>query len=359
MNVLVVSNAPFQPSGYGVVTRNMVPWMQNNSPHDFDVFAMSGVVSCQPIHWRDDIRVYGKTDSGQDHGWDDINRLYSMKDYDLILSFMDGWIYGGPMQGADVPPWIPYMPIDHTPLPLKWRKVLENSVKAVPYTDFGREQVEEAGHGDKAVDPIYHGVDLDTYQPNPDITSEAVEFSEDTFTVGIVKANKGTVQDNELEPGDVGLYIHAFPNSNGGYQLSNYTAELGLSSYVKWPNLPKFRHGEYTDQHMAQIYNAVDVLLNTVAGEGFGLPMLEAMACKTPVIGTDFSSIPELIGEDEERGWLVDVQGWQVTPNKNAQRANPSVHGIKEALDKAYHNDEEREEKGEHAYQWAQQHPWS
>jgi len=37
--------------------------------------------------------------------------------------------------------------------------------------------------------------------------------------------------------------------------------------------------------------------------EGFGLPPLEAMACGTPVVGSDAASIPEVVGD---AGVLVD-----------------------------------------------------
>ena len=37
--------------------------------------------------------------------------------------------------------------------------------------------------------------------------------------------------------------------------------------------------------------------------EGFGLPILEAMACGTPVVASNTSSLPEVVGE---AGLLVD-----------------------------------------------------
>jgi glycosyltransferase involved in cell wall biosynthesis len=39
--------------------------------------------------------------------------------------------------------------------------------------------------------------------------------------------------------------------------------------------------------------------------EGFGLPPLEAMACRVPVIASNVSSIPEVVGDS---GMLLDPQ---------------------------------------------------
>ena len=54
------------------------------------------------------------------------------------------------------------------------------------------------------------------------------------------------------------------------------------------------------------IYAACDAWLFGSRSEGFGLPILEAMACGTPVIGTPAGAAPELIGEGG--GILVDEQ---------------------------------------------------
>jgi glycosyltransferase involved in cell wall biosynthesis len=46
---------------------------------------------------------------------------------------------------------------------------------------------------------------------------------------------------------------------------------------------------------LKDIYSQCDVWLFTSRSEGFGLPILEAMACRTPVIGTQCGAAPELI----------------------------------------------------------------
>lgn len=50
-------------------------------------------------------------------------------------------------------------------------------------------------------------------------------------------------------------------------------------------------------QTLLEIYNAADLLLAPSLYEGFGLTILEAMACGTPVISSDVSSLPEVAGD--------------------------------------------------------------
>jgi glycosyltransferase involved in cell wall biosynthesis len=79
--------------------------------------------------------------------------------------------------------------------------------------------------------------------------------------------------------------------------------DLGLSSQV--------HHFEgLTDGDLARLYRAAGVFVLPSYYEGFGLPPLEAMHCGCPVIVSNRSSLPEVVGT---AGLLIDaddVDGW-------------------------------------------------
>jgi glycosyltransferase involved in cell wall biosynthesis len=54
--------------------------------------------------------------------------------------------------------------------------------------------------------------------------------------------------------------------------------------------------GHVTNEDLVALYTAAEVFVFTSAYEGFGLPPLEAMACGTPAIVFDNSSLPEVSG---------------------------------------------------------------
>jgi len=64
------------------------------------------------------------------------------------------------------------------------------------------------------------------------------------------------------------------------------------------------RHVGYVPaEDLSGWYNAAELFVYPSLYEGFGLPPLEAMACGTPVIASNSSSLPEVVGE---AGILVD-----------------------------------------------------
>jgi len=72
-------------------------------------------------------------------------------------------------------------------------------------------------------------------------------------------------------------------------EIIDATDRLGMSGEIIFT-------GYLTEQVLVDFYNAADVFVYPSLYEGFGIPPLEAMACGTPVIASNTSSIPEVVG---------------------------------------------------------------
>ena len=55
--------------------------------------------------------------------------------------------------------------------------------------------------------------------------------------------------------------------------------------------------GYVDDQHLPALYSGAIALIFPSVYEGFGLPALEAMACGTPVLASNATSLPEVVGD--------------------------------------------------------------
>jgi glycosyltransferase involved in cell wall biosynthesis len=62
--------------------------------------------------------------------------------------------------------------------------------------------------------------------------------------------------------------------------------------------------GRVTDDELVALYRGADCFLFPSRYEGFGFPPLEAMACGAPVVCSDATSLPEVVGD---AGLLVDA----------------------------------------------------
>jgi glycosyltransferase involved in cell wall biosynthesis len=58
-----------------------------------------------------------------------------------------------------------------------------------------------------------------------------------------------------------------------------------------------FLAGYISQEDLPMVYNLASLFVYPTLYEGFGLPSLEAMACGLPVISTNVSSLPEIIGD--------------------------------------------------------------
>ena len=81
----------------------------------------------------------------------------------------------------------------------------------------------------------------------------------------------------------------AGPGSSGD-RVEDHIRALDLSSRVRLL-------GPVPDEELPAIYGAAQLLVFPSLHEGFGLPVLEAMACGTPVVCSDAASLPEVAGD--------------------------------------------------------------
>jgi len=93
--------------------------------------------------------------------------------------------------------------------------------------------------------------------------------------------------------------------------------------------------GFVPDGDLPALYSLAEIFAFPSLYEGFGLPVLEAMACGTPVICSNTSSLPEVAGEAALQIAPADVPAWaqaleQIASN-SALRASLRERGLKQA----------------------------
>jgi len=88
-------------------------------------------------------------------------------------------------------------------------------------------------------------------------------------------------------------------------EVFHLVEKLGLRSRVHFL-------GRVTPQELFDLYNAARLLVHPAFYEGFGLTPLEAMACGTPVVVSNTSSLPEVVGDAALLVEPTDVDGMAV-----------------------------------------------
>ena len=106
--------------------------------------------------------------------------------------------------------------------------------------------------------------------------------------------------------------------------------KLELGEYVRWL-------GFIERDHKAFIYREAETFVFPSKAEGFGLPPLEAMACGTPVVTTNATSLPEVVGDaafavdpDDERAMAGAIIATIVQENLAAELKQKGLARVQE-----------------------------
>lgn len=337
MRILWHSNAPWAATGYGVQTRLFAPRIRDLG-HDVALSAFYGLEGAS-INWQG-MTVYPK--AFHPYGMDVIGQHAAQHKADVVISLVDAWVLDPERITATGAKWAPWFPVDHDPIPEPVARVVRHAWQPLTYSKHAQELAEDIALGAMYVP---HGVDCETYRPiDQDEARAKLGIDEKAFVVGIVAANKGVPSRKALptqleafarfrrEHPDAILYLHSHLGPEmEGLNLPAVMEAVGIpDEAVKVCDQYRNLMG-YADDVMAHLYSAMDVLLSATMGEGFGVPIIEAQACGTPVIVTNATAMPELVGG----GWRVFDYEPVLTP-MNAYQYLPTVDGVMQALESAY-----------------------
>ena len=158
------------------------------------------------------------------------------------------------------------------------------------------------------VHTIYCGVDP-TFRPLP--ASAVAAFRTKRHLPDRFVLYLGTLEPRKNVEGLIRAYAHwrrrtpdapplVVAGGKGWYyhEIFELVEALSLTESVRFP-------GYVPQDELPLWYNAATLFVYPSHFEGFGLPVLEAMACGAPVITSTASSLPEVVGPDGA-GFLVD-----------------------------------------------------
>lgn len=92
------------------------------------------------------------------------------------------------------------------------------------------------------------------------------------------------------------LLLLKIVNTDPGVDVHQQIATMGLPE--DGPPVAILYNQELPTHQMGSLYRSADCFVLTTRGEGWGLPILEAMACGLPVIATDWSAHTDFVTED-------------------------------------------------------------
>ncbi|MCE8040711.1 glycosyltransferase family 4 protein [Halomonas daqingensis] len=206
------------------------------------------------------------------------------------------------------------------------RRGCKKAYAILTVSEFSRKRIVEwAGVSSDKVVNVGNGVDKS-------FNSDVIPYNLGTpyyLCVGNRKAHKNETRVVEaFAQADIDEGIHLVFTGASEPSLEAMIQEHNLSSRVKFM-------GTVTEDELPSLYKGARGLLFPSLYEGFGLPVLEAMACGTPVITSNCTSLPEVAGDAAMLVDPLDTQELQDAIERLEQDASLRDELIVKGFDRA------------------------
>lgn len=257
-----------------------------------------------------------------------LNKMIEQEEFDYVFSQWDIWILHS-KRHLPHDKWVAYVPIDTpeisetleevclgTDMPDLRDDIIRGPKYHIAMSKHGRGELERIG-----LHPFYapHGVDQSVFYPDAKGRKEfrdASGWTDDNFVVGSVGVNyvddrKGFIplmqafKEFEKDTPEARLYLHTHIEGKYDNTLNYAKIATKIGGKIYFPDQGMNDLGRIDENWLKDIYNGMDLFCLPTRGEGFGIPIIEAMACGVPVLTTDTTSGTELVGDV---GYLMPVK---------------------------------------------------
>lgn len=217
-------------------------------------------------------------------------------------------------------------------LRVKWYmrnfKTIERADAIIVASEHAKsEALEKTNIPEEKIHAIHYGIDSERLRPMERAESDKIKIG----YLGGLDARK-----------NVALLVECFKELSKRYD--NIELHLGGTgrSFEKFKsmNVPRmFMHGPVRFEDVPTFLNSLDMFVFPTLGEGFGLPVCEAMSCGVPVVASNVTTMPELVGD----------AGLLAAPNKEE---------MSDAMSKMIESRELRQRLGKKGRERAEQLTW-
>lgn len=380
--ILWCSQSPALHTGYGVITHDILERLHATGNYEIGCHAWHERPALSPKYpqqamsasqfpyklFSSDDPAGPKVETLHDRmGKKNFHEVIEFFRPDIVIMFGDIYMFDYVFDHPDKNKFhlAVYYPLDGAPMPMAWAESIRRADTLITFSKFAVETTKERTK--KAPILIYHGIDYPMWSTPVDektILGNRKQLFPDEpnpFIFGMVARNQPRKNipvfleafsaHSKTHPHSRVL-LHSVPRDQG-WDLNVLVQEFRLlKDKVYIPqNLTPQRGIDNKDLRI--IYNCMNVHVNTAWGEGFGIPILESMACGIPNIVPDYTTGPELVGESKSglllkpaavysvealshiRRFIVDPLNLLDTMNFMAENESPLKEYSKRAKTKA------------------------
>jgi len=267
-------------------------------------------------------------------------------------------------------PWIQYFPIDNHDINVLYTTapIIHSSDVSVVMSKFGYNLAKQ--HKIKIDKCIYPFIDTDVYHKFKDSAKieEVVKFRRqnglEDKKVLLFVGRPGWRKNVEFLVGafkkllkkrnDIALFLHMdFDDPCAEFSIFKLLYSYGIPRELicrfvgfKW-------HTGIPKPMMAMLYNVADLYVSTHGGEGFGLPIAEAMATEVPGVVTNCTTTPEFY-QDEDGEWVrgLGANMAQQVKDHNVQRPFVDIDDFVDKVNILLDDESLRKDMGKKGRAW-------